>query len=87
MKAVGIIPARYGSTRLPAKALAELAGKPMIQHVYEQARQAKLLDEVLIATDHDAVDYAELAEHAKLVVDTRNACGKAGVISDKVVRA
>jgi len=44
-------------------------------------------DAVLIATDHDAVDYAALVEAAKLVVDTRNACAKAGVVSDKVVRA
>ncbi len=44
-------------------------------------------DAVLIATDHDAVDYAALAEAAKLIIDTRNACGRAGVESDKVVRA
>jgi len=44
-------------------------------------------DAVLIATDHDAVDYAALVEASKLVVDTRNACAKAGVTSDKVVRA
>jgi UDP-N-acetyl-D-glucosamine dehydrogenase len=44
-------------------------------------------DAVLIATDHDAVDYAALVEAAPLVIDTRNACGKAGVVSEKVVRA
>ncbi len=44
-------------------------------------------DAVLIATDHDAVDYAALVSAAKLVIDTRNACGKAGVVSEKVVRA
>ncbi len=44
-------------------------------------------DAVLIATDHDAVDYAALARSARLVIDTRNACGNAGVISEKVVRA
>jgi UDP-N-acetyl-D-glucosamine dehydrogenase len=44
-------------------------------------------DAVLIATDHDAVDYAALVESAKLVVDTRNACAKAGVTSEKIVRA
>ncbi len=44
-------------------------------------------DAVLIATDHDVVDYAALADAAKLVVDTRNACGRAGVVSDTVVRA
>ncbi|RYY25544.1 MAG: nucleotide sugar dehydrogenase [Sphingomonadales bacterium] len=44
-------------------------------------------DAVLIATDHDAVDYAALVLSAKLVIDTRNACGKAGVTSEKIVRA
>lgn len=44
-------------------------------------------DAVLIATDHDSVDYAGLVEAAKLVIDTRNACGKAGISSDNIVRA
>jgi 3-deoxy-manno-octulosonate cytidylyltransferase (CMP-KDO synthetase) len=48
---VGIIPARYASQRLPGKALAKLAGKPMIQHVYERAMQAPSLARVLVATD------------------------------------
>ena len=48
---------------------------------------AKQHDAVLIVTDHDGVDYAALVEHARLVVDTRNACRRAGVISDKVVQA
>ena len=48
---IGVIPARYGSTRLPAKALAMIHGKPMIQHVYERCLKAKLLNEVLVATD------------------------------------
>ena len=47
-----IIPARYGSTRLPAKALIEVNGKPIIQYVWEKAISAKLADEVIIATDH-----------------------------------
>lgn len=48
---IGVIPARYGSTRLPAKALAMIHGKPMIRHVYERCLKAKLLSEVLVATD------------------------------------
>lgn len=48
---IGVIPARYGSTRLPAKALAMIHGKPMIQHVYERCLKSKLLNEVLVATD------------------------------------
>lgn len=50
MKVVGIIPARYASTRFPGKPLALIKGKPMIQRVYEQALKSQL-DEVVIATD------------------------------------
>ena len=50
MKVVGIIPARYASTRFPGKPLALVKGKPMIQRVYEQALKSKL-DAVVIATD------------------------------------
>jgi 3-deoxy-manno-octulosonate cytidylyltransferase (CMP-KDO synthetase) len=46
-----LIPARYGSTRFPGKPLALLHGRPMIQHVYERARQAALVEGVLVATD------------------------------------
>jgi len=52
---VGIIPARYASSRFPGKALAELAGKPMVQHVVERATRAALLDEVLVATDDSRI--------------------------------
>ena len=55
MTALGVIPARYGSTRLPAKALAMLDGRPMIQHVYERARQAKRLDALVVATDDERI--------------------------------
>ncbi|MGH7198319.1 MAG: 3-deoxy-manno-octulosonate cytidylyltransferase [Candidatus Omnitrophota bacterium] len=55
MEAVGIIPARYGSTRLEAKVLRELCGKPLIQHVYERAKRAKTLDDLIVATDDDRV--------------------------------
>jgi UDP-N-acetyl-D-glucosamine dehydrogenase len=44
-------------------------------------------DAVLIATDHDAVDYRLVADHARLVVDTRNVCAKAGIVSDRVIKA
>ena len=50
-KAVGIIPARWGSTRFPGKALHEIAGKPLLQHVWERCRRAKKLDRLIIATD------------------------------------
>ena len=51
MKAVGIIPARLGSTRLPNKVLLSIAGKPMIQHVWEQAKKIRGLDGIWIACD------------------------------------
>jgi 3-deoxy-manno-octulosonate cytidylyltransferase (CMP-KDO synthetase) len=52
MNILGIIPARYASTRFPAKALAQIQGKSMVQRVYEQAIQASSLQEVIVATDH-----------------------------------
>lgn len=55
MKTIGIIPARYGSSRLPGKPLKDILGKPMIQHVYERACQAKLLDAVIVATDDQRI--------------------------------
>lgn len=55
MAIVAIIPARYASTRLPGKPLAELGGKPMIQHVYESAAKARFLDRVIVATDDERI--------------------------------
>ena len=51
MNILGIIPARYASTRFPGKPLALIAGKPLIQHVVEQCQKAKSLSEVIVATD------------------------------------
>jgi 3-deoxy-manno-octulosonate cytidylyltransferase (CMP-KDO synthetase) len=48
---VALIPARYQSTRLPAKALSDIAGKPMIEHVYRRAAAARAVDAVVVATD------------------------------------
>jgi 3-deoxy-manno-octulosonate cytidylyltransferase (CMP-KDO synthetase) len=50
-KVVAIIPARFGATRLPGKPLADIHGRPLIQHVYERARRARGLLRVLVATD------------------------------------
>jgi 3-deoxy-manno-octulosonate cytidylyltransferase (CMP-KDO synthetase) len=55
MKVMAVIPARYGSTRLAGKPLADINGKPMIQHVYEIACQAKTLNSVVVATDDERV--------------------------------
>lgn len=51
MEVIGIIPARYASTRLPGKPLRMIAGKPMIEHVYRRAEKADYLSTVLVATD------------------------------------
>jgi 3-deoxy-manno-octulosonate cytidylyltransferase (CMP-KDO synthetase) len=50
-----VIPARFGSTRLPGKPLVLLAGKPMIQHVYERAKMASQADRVIVATDDERI--------------------------------
>ena len=52
---VGIIPARYASTRLIGKPLVDIGGKPMIQHTYESAKKSKLLSDVIIAVDDERV--------------------------------
>ena len=60
MKILGIIPARYASTRFPGKPLTIINGKSMIQRVYEQSMKSKLLSDVVVATDdqriYDAVN-------------------------------
>lgn len=55
MQLIGIIPARYASTRFPAKALADISGKSMIQRVYEQASKATSLSTIVVATDHSLI--------------------------------
>jgi 3-deoxy-manno-octulosonate cytidylyltransferase (CMP-KDO synthetase) len=55
MRATAVIPARYGSTRFEGKPLAEILGKPMIQHVYEGVLKSKLISEVIVATDDQRI--------------------------------
>lgn len=66
MKFIGIIPARYASTRFPGKPLADMLGKPMIQRVYE--RVAGLLDEVVVATDDERIYKAVVNFGGKVVM-------------------
>ncbi|MEK6646399.1 MAG: 3-deoxy-manno-octulosonate cytidylyltransferase [Candidatus Firestonebacteria bacterium] len=51
MKIFGVIPARFASERFPGKMLADICGKPMIQHVYERSKKTKLLNDIFVATD------------------------------------
>ncbi|HTT33275.1 MAG TPA: 3-deoxy-manno-octulosonate cytidylyltransferase [Methylomirabilota bacterium] len=55
VRVVVVIPARYGSTRLPGKPLVPLAGKPMIQRVYERAKLAQQVNRVIVATDDERI--------------------------------
>ncbi|WP_144645535.1 3-deoxy-manno-octulosonate cytidylyltransferase [Priestia megaterium] len=54
-RVLGVIPARYKSTRLPGKPLVEILGKPMIQRTYEQAKKSKALDDLIVATDDERI--------------------------------
>lgn len=74
MQFIGIIPARYASTRFPGKPLANIAGKTMIQRVYEQAKKA--LSEVVVATDDERI-YNTVLDFGGKAVMTRadHKCG------------
>ena len=58
MKIIGVIPARYGSTRFQGKPLADICGKPMIWWTYQQAKKVKKLDELYVATDSEIIKNA-----------------------------
>jgi len=55
MQVLGVIPARYASTRFPGKMLAKILGKPMLLWTYEGASQSLLLDHILVATDNQQI--------------------------------
>src|ERR1700688_3877910 len=66
--AIAVIPARYSATRLPGKPLVSLAGKPMIQRVWERTRQAQRITRVIIATDDERIRKAAEAFGAEAVM-------------------
>ncbi|MBE8168746.1 MAG: 3-deoxy-manno-octulosonate cytidylyltransferase [Shewanella sp.] len=68
-----IIPARYGSTRFPGKPLAQIAGKPMIQHVYERASLAKGLSQIFVATDDHRIQSVVEGFGGKVVMTSSDA--------------
>lgn len=72
MNVIGVIPARYQSTRLPGKPLADILGRPMIQWVYENASRSTLLDEVIVATDDNRVIVAVERFGGKAVMTSRD---------------
>jgi 3-deoxy-manno-octulosonate cytidylyltransferase (CMP-KDO synthetase) len=81
MDVIGVIPARYSSTRFEGKVLAEIAGKPMIQHVWERAGQALLLDDLIIACDDERIAGAARDFGAKVVFTAKaHLCGTDRII-------
>lgn len=71
MDVIGVIPARYSSSRFEGKVLADISGKPMLQWVYERAKEARLLEDLIIACDEERV--AKVAEDfgAKVALTAR----------------
>ena len=71
-KALGIIPARWASTRFPGKPLYPIAGKPLLRHVWEASRRAKRLDHLIIATDDFRIAEAAFAWGAEVAMTSAN---------------
>lgn len=95
MRILGIIPARFASTRFPGKPLADIKGKSMIQRVYEQACKAKKVNEVIVATDNKRI-YEHViswggnvvmtsAEHLSGTDRCREAYEKTGEVFDYII--
>lgn len=72
MKTLGVIPARYASSRFPGKPLAIIHGKSMIQRVYEQAQSATTLERVVVATDDDRIEEAVQSFGGEVVMTDPN---------------
>lgn len=71
-KIIAVVPARYDSSRFPGKPLAPIAGKPMIQHVVERARQARRVSRVLVATDDERIRAAVASFGGETVMTRRD---------------
>jgi 3-deoxy-manno-octulosonate cytidylyltransferase (CMP-KDO synthetase) len=69
---IGIIPARFASIRLPGKILADIGGKPLIQHTYESAKKSKLLNDVILAVDDEKVAVVAREFGASIVLTPKN---------------
>eukprot|EP01100_Stratorugosa_tubuloviscum_P004837 TRINITY_DN2223_c1_g1_i1.p1 TRINITY_DN2223_c1_g1~~TRINITY_DN2223_c1_g1_i1.p1 ORF type:complete len:260 (-),score=135.80 TRINITY_DN2223_c1_g1_i1:78-857(-) len=73
---LAVLPARYDSSRFPGKPLALIAGKPMIQHTYEQVKKSKLVDQVVVATDDQRIIDAVEAVGGRAIMTSRDhICG------------
>ena len=84
---VAIIPARYASTRLPGKPLISIGGKPLIQWVYENARNLQKVDRIIVATDHQAIAQAIRAIGGEALLtegEFRNGTERVGWVAEKI---
>src|SRR5438128_4891318 len=68
LRILGVIPARYASSRFPGKVLVSIAGKTMLQHVWERASQARYLTSVVIATDDERIRASAQSFGARVVM-------------------
>ena len=76
MNVIGVIPARYSSTRFEGKVLANILGKPMLEHVWELAKEALLLDDLIIACDDERVLNVAKEFGAKVIFTAKaHTCG------------
>ena len=83
MKVIAAIPARYAATRFPGKLLADLHGKPVIQHTYDNVKQSGLFDQVIIVTDSSKIESVVLGFGGDIVRSQKDhQCG-----SDRVAEA
>jgi len=76
MDVIGVIPARYLSTRFQVKVLADIMGKPMLQHVWERAKASRMLDDLIIACDNEIIQKVAIEFGAKTVMTSKeHTCG------------
>jgi len=81
MNVIGVVPARYQSTRFSGKVLVDILGKPMLQHVWERAKQALLLEDLIIACDDERVAEVARGFGAKVVLTSKDhTCGTDRII-------
>jgi 3-deoxy-manno-octulosonate cytidylyltransferase (CMP-KDO synthetase) len=74
VRIIGVIPARYSSTRLPGKPLADICGKPMIQHVYERCKKSTLLTDLIVATDDNRIKEVTESFGGKAIMTSPDHC-------------
>ncbi|MFA4990072.1 MAG: NTP transferase domain-containing protein, partial [Candidatus Omnitrophota bacterium] len=84
MDVIGVIPARFSSTRFEGKILAKISGQPMLQMVYERAKQARLLEDVIIACDQELVADTAREFGAKVVMTSKSHASGTDRISEVV---